>query len=75
MSDATDRRCHDCECPLVEGEFWVCRPCGEMRDAEVMERLTEEEQMPKCGCPYCFCSARTEDGGVCADCRNHYHQG
>jgi hypothetical protein len=46
-----------------------------MHDAEVDERMAEEAETPTCSCSYCFCMARVEDGGWCADCRVHAHQG
>ena len=34
----------------------------------------EEEELPKCACPYCHCSVRT-DRGICDMCSTGAHQG
>jgi hypothetical protein len=34
----------------------------------------EEDEMPLCSCPYCFCFNRTEFG-ICDDCGAGAHQG
>jgi hypothetical protein len=68
-------RCRECNAPLDDGEFSLCRCCAEECDAEADARIAEYEEMPTCSCPYCMCRERVADGGMCSMCRIHAHQG
>ena len=40
-------------------------------EAEIEERFT----LQRCGCAYCPCVIKTENGETCSDCLNGVHQG
>lgn len=73
-------KCHACrEQDMIDAEPWLDdeNEVGEDEDTEVMEDMypLELDDLPRCGCPFCYCSNVTVAGETCNECLAGAHQG